>query len=52
MTGLNALHESVIFPRGEKIENDTFIGAVWIEMLVPEESTFTARSRTSRSSRA
>ncbi|CAM3810547.1 cupin domain-containing protein [Alicyclobacillus pomorum] len=34
------LSESVIFPKGQKITNDYFIGAAWLEMLVPYDSTF------------
>lgn len=37
MTELKNLSESVIFPKGEKIENDYFIGAAWLEMLVTDE---------------
>ena len=36
----NDLSESVIFPKGEKIKNDYFIGTAWLEMLVPKDSTF------------
>jgi quercetin dioxygenase-like cupin family protein len=34
------LSESVIFPKGEKITNDYFIGATWLEMLVANDSIF------------
>jgi len=34
------LSESVIFPKGQKITNDYFIGATWLEMLVSNDSTF------------
>ena len=34
------LHESVIFPKGEKIANDHFIGTAWLQTLVPVDSTF------------
>ena len=34
------LSESVIFPKGQKITNDHFIGVAWVEMLVPMDSTF------------
>jgi len=34
------LRESVIFPKGEKIQNDHFTGAAWLEKLVPKDSTF------------
>lgn len=36
----NDLSESVIFPKGQKITDDHFIGAVWVETLVPKDSTF------------
>lgn len=32
--------ENVIFPKGEKITNDYFIGTAWLEMLVSNDSTF------------
>ena len=32
--------ESVIFPKGEKITNDYFLGTAWLEMLVPKDSIF------------
>jgi quercetin dioxygenase-like cupin family protein len=31
------LSESVIFPKGQKITNDYFIGATWLEMLVSND---------------
>ncbi|MFC2009144.1 cupin domain-containing protein [Chloroflexota bacterium] len=34
----NDLSNSVIFPRGEKVESENFSGAVWINMLVPPDS--------------
>ena len=34
------LSESVIFPKGQKIMNEHFIGAAWLEMLVSNDSTF------------
>lgn len=34
------LSESVLFPKGQKITNDYFIGATWLEMLVSNDSTF------------
>jgi hypothetical protein len=34
------LSESVIFPKGERIRNDHSIGAAWLTMLVPKDSTF------------
>lgn len=36
----NDLSQSAIFPKGEKITNDYFIGATWLEMLVSNDSTF------------
>ncbi len=40
MNKSNHLNESVIFPKGERITNDYFIGAAWLEMLVSNDSTF------------
>jgi quercetin dioxygenase-like cupin family protein len=40
MDASNVSRESVIFPKGERITNDHFIGAVWLEVLVPADSTF------------
>ena len=40
MNKSNNLSESVIFPKGEKITNDYFIGTAWLEMLVSKDSTF------------
>lgn len=34
------LSESVIFPKGEKITNNYFIGTAWLEMIVPYDPTF------------
>ena len=34
------LSESVIFPKGQKITNNYFIGATWLETLVPNDSIF------------
>jgi quercetin dioxygenase-like cupin family protein len=34
------LHENAIFSKGEKIANDHFIGTAWLQVLVPDESTF------------
>ena len=34
------LRKSVIFPKGEKVDHDHFIGTAWLEMLVPLEDTF------------
>lgn len=36
----NDLSESVIFPKGQKITDEHFIGAVWVETLLPRDSTF------------
>lgn len=36
----NNLSESAIFPKGQQITSDYFIGAVWLEMLVSNDSTF------------
>jgi quercetin dioxygenase-like cupin family protein len=38
MNKSNQLSESVIFPKGQKITNNNFIGGTWLEMLVPFES--------------
>jgi quercetin dioxygenase-like cupin family protein len=32
--------ERVIFPKGEKIVNEHFIGTAWLQALVPDDSTF------------
>jgi quercetin dioxygenase-like cupin family protein len=40
MSGINDLSKSVIFPKGDKITNDYFIGSSWLEMLVSNDSTF------------
>ena len=32
------LSNSVIFPLGEKTENENFIGKVWVKMLTPPDS--------------
>lgn len=34
------LSDSVIFPKGEKITNEYFIGTAWLEMLVSNDSIF------------
>ena len=34
------LSDSVIFPKGQKITTDYFIGTAWLEMLVSNDSTF------------
>lgn len=36
----NDLSESVIFPKGQKITDDHFIGTAWVETLVPMDRTF------------
>ena len=36
----NDLSESVIFPKGQKITDGHFIGGVWVDTLVPMDSTF------------
>ena len=36
----NDLSESVIFPKGQKITDGHFIGAVWVDTLVPMDSMF------------
>ncbi|MEV5030276.1 cupin domain-containing protein [Paenibacillus sp. LPE1-1-1.1] len=36
----NYLTEGVIFPKGDKITNNYFIGTAWLEMIVPLDSTF------------
>lgn len=36
----NKLSESVIFPKGKKITNAYFTGAVWLEMLVSNDTIF------------
>ncbi|WP_156940126.1 (R)-mandelonitrile lyase [Caldanaerobius polysaccharolyticus] len=40
MNKSNNLSESVIFPKGQKITNENFIGQVWLEMLVSNDDTF------------
>jgi quercetin dioxygenase-like cupin family protein len=40
MSGSCELCGSVIFPKGEKITSDYFIGIAWLEMLVPNDGTF------------
>ena len=35
----NDLSESVIFPKGQKITDEHFIGTAWVETLVPMDST-------------
>jgi quercetin dioxygenase-like cupin family protein len=36
----NNLSKGAIFPKGERITSDYFIGAVWLEMLVSNDRTF------------
>jgi quercetin dioxygenase-like cupin family protein len=40
MAKSNIPPEWVIFPKGVKIVNQYFIGVAWLEMLVPDDSTF------------
>ena len=40
MKNQNDLSKSVIFPKGEKITGGHFIGAAWVEPLVPMDSYF------------
>lgn len=40
MNQAKELSESVIFPKGEKITNNYFIGTAWLEMIVPSDPTF------------
>lgn len=37
---MNHLSEGVIFPKGQKITNNYFIGTAWLEMIVPFDTTF------------
>lgn len=32
--------KQVIFPKGEKIASDHFIGTAWLSMLVPDDGTY------------
>jgi quercetin dioxygenase-like cupin family protein len=32
--------EQAVFPKGERIANEHFIGTAWLEVLVPDDSTF------------
>ncbi|HEY3374576.1 MAG TPA: cupin domain-containing protein [Candidatus Aquicultor sp.] len=34
------LSESIIFPKGEKLPNDYFMGTAWLETLVSNDNTF------------
>lgn len=38
MDKVKKLSESAIFPKGQKIANEYFIGGAWLEMLVTESS--------------
>lgn len=40
MNESKTLNNSVIFPKGEKITNNYFIGTTWLKMLVPDEKIF------------
>ncbi|WP_419874217.1 cupin domain-containing protein [Candidatus Pristimantibacillus sp. PTI5] len=40
MNPSNHLTEGVIFPKGDKITNNYFIGTAWLEMIVPFDATF------------
>jgi quercetin dioxygenase-like cupin family protein len=40
MTESNELSENLIFPKGEKVVSENFIGGVWLEMLVDNDDTF------------
>ena len=40
MNNSNDLSESVIFPKGQKIADEHFIGTASVETLVPMDSTF------------
>jgi len=35
----NNLEEHLIYPKGEKIENEHFVGVAWLQMLVESDST-------------
>jgi hypothetical protein len=39
MPELKKLSESVIFPKGKKIENDYFVGAAWLECWLQKKFT-------------
>ena len=43
MNNSNDLSKSVIFPKGQKIANDNFIGTAWLETLVPLDNTFNSQ---------
>jgi quercetin dioxygenase-like cupin family protein len=40
MKSAKDLSQSVIFPKGQKVANDHFIGTAWVEALVPADSVF------------
>ena len=40
MSNIQDIRESVIFPKGVKVPNDHFIGAAYLEMLVPNDNIF------------
>ena len=40
MKEVKVFPEHAIFPKGEKIANDHFIGNVWLQMLVPADDLF------------
>lgn len=40
MENSNNLAESVIFPKGEKVVSENFIGEAWLQMLVPSDEVF------------
>jgi quercetin dioxygenase-like cupin family protein len=40
MVKSEGMPEQGIFPKGEKIANEHFIGTAWLEVLVPDDSTF------------
>ncbi|GAP15786.1 uncharacterized conserved protein, containing double-stranded beta-helix domain [Longilinea arvoryzae] len=40
MNQSNELHESIIFPKGAKADQDHFVGAAWAETLISDAGTF------------
>lgn len=40
MHNLKDINEGVIFPKGQKITDEHFIGTTWVEALVPMDRTF------------
>jgi hypothetical protein len=40
MSASSDLSESAIFPKGQKLTNDHFTGAAWLDMLVPKDDIF------------